>query len=96
MQVQVLYPGMPAPPGRAKEVAGLDPAMVRAAFVTAGELRELGALMQKGARASVITQLLSLSPCWEKARSLEAAKKLPAKARHLLLRGSRLSRPLLC
>ncbi|CAE7246875.1 unnamed protein product [Symbiodinium sp. KB8] len=61
------------------EVAGLDPAMVRAAFVTAGELRELGALMQKGARASVITQLLSLSPCWEKARSLEAAKKLPAK-----------------
>ena len=43
-------PGTPGPPGKAKEVPGLDPAVVKAALdsgVSAVELKELGALMAK-------------------------------------------------
>ncbi|CAE7806563.1 unnamed protein product, partial [Symbiodinium sp. CCMP2456] len=44
-------PGTPAPPGKAKEVPGLDPAVVKAALdsgVSAFELKELGGLLAKG------------------------------------------------
>ena len=44
-------PGTPAPPGKAREVPGLDPAVVKAALdsgVSAFELKELGNLMSKG------------------------------------------------
>ena len=44
-------PGTPPPPGKAKEVPGLDPAVVKAALdsgVSAFELKELSGLMTKG------------------------------------------------